>query len=146
MIFPWSWERSKFQWFFKSCGNPVTLETWRHIQHIKSKSLHSTKVSSYLPALQSVFQFHPWVVHFQPQIPGWVFHVRYWGSECAPCNSRLHSSLRPVDSSSPRWSTAPPAGSPGKHKIKFKLFIAITRFTFQDDMCYSLKCIRKLHI
>ena len=23
MIFPWSWKRSEFQWFFKSCGNPV---------------------------------------------------------------------------------------------------------------------------
>ena len=23
MIFPWSWNRSEFQWFFKSCGNPV---------------------------------------------------------------------------------------------------------------------------
>ena len=22
MIFPWSWNRSEFQWFFKSCGNP----------------------------------------------------------------------------------------------------------------------------
>ena len=21
MIFPWSWNRSEFQWFFKSCGN-----------------------------------------------------------------------------------------------------------------------------
>ena len=24
MIFPWSWNRSEFQWFFKSCGNPDT--------------------------------------------------------------------------------------------------------------------------
>ena len=23
MIFPWSWNRSEFQWFIKSCGNPV---------------------------------------------------------------------------------------------------------------------------
>ena len=23
MIFPWSWNRSEFQWFFKSCGNPA---------------------------------------------------------------------------------------------------------------------------
>ena len=22
MIFPWSWNRSEFQWIFKSCGNP----------------------------------------------------------------------------------------------------------------------------
>ena len=22
MTFPWSWNRSEFQWFFKSCGNP----------------------------------------------------------------------------------------------------------------------------
>ena len=22
MIFPWSWNRSEFQWFFESCGNP----------------------------------------------------------------------------------------------------------------------------
>ena len=22
MIFPWSWNRSEFQWFFKTCGNP----------------------------------------------------------------------------------------------------------------------------
>ena len=22
MIFPWSWNRYEFQWFFKSCGNP----------------------------------------------------------------------------------------------------------------------------
>ena len=26
MIFPWSWKRSEFQWFFKSCGNPEL--TW----------------------------------------------------------------------------------------------------------------------
>ena len=28
MIFPWSWNRSEFQWFFKSCGNPVQGITW----------------------------------------------------------------------------------------------------------------------
>ena len=27
MIFPWSWNRSEFQWFFKSCGNPVLIST-----------------------------------------------------------------------------------------------------------------------
>ena len=25
MIFPWSWNRSEIQWFFKSCGNPVMV-------------------------------------------------------------------------------------------------------------------------
>ena len=25
MIFPWSWNRSEFQWFFKSCENPDCL-------------------------------------------------------------------------------------------------------------------------
>ena len=29
MIFPWSWNRSEFQWFFKSCGNPVNPSGWK---------------------------------------------------------------------------------------------------------------------
>ena len=30
MIFPWSWNKSELQWFFKSCGNPVIALRWRH--------------------------------------------------------------------------------------------------------------------
>ena len=32
MIFPWSWNRSEFQWFFKSCGNPELTEAWTKCQ------------------------------------------------------------------------------------------------------------------
>ena len=32
MIFPWSWNRSEFQWFFKSCGNPAFCN--RNLIHV----------------------------------------------------------------------------------------------------------------
>ena len=34
MIFPWSWNRSEFQWFFKSCGNPaIRFHTRTNLGH-----------------------------------------------------------------------------------------------------------------
>ena len=47
MIFPWSWNRSEFQWFFKSCGNPDAAAT--EAQH-QSKVKFTTDTSSLAPS------------------------------------------------------------------------------------------------
>ena len=50
MIFPWSWNRSEFQWFFKSCGNPESymLHIIKHsltfvVQCLESRTIQATK-------------------------------------------------------------------------------------------------------
>ena len=45
MIFPWSPNRSEFEWFFKGCGNPVPSHGYGY--QISEKMLKSTKAAEF---------------------------------------------------------------------------------------------------